>query len=369
MRMDGFEQAQAVRARQAPSTPAGRVGVLTFHRCINYGSYWQARCLVEGLRGSGRDAVLIDHDSPAVNRAEWRCALQPELPVRSSAADMKAYAAKTRRFLDAFETLPLSQRFNLDEPDTLEEFDAIVVGSDEVWNLRHPWYGGHPVFYGSGLKARRLVSYAASFGNQNASEGLPQYWAERLRGFERISVRDHNSAALVREVLGEEPELVLDPCLQFPPAMKRERTAPSYVAVYGHSFPGWFEKGVKRWAGGRGYRLVSIGYRNEWTEDNCLAADPQAFVRLMAGASAVATNFFHGFVFALLARASFVCVASDYRANKVRDLARLLGAERRLVASGRQVAEMLSAPLEETIFERIAAMRRHSSAYLESALA
>ena len=25
-------------------------GVLTFHRCINYGSYWQARCLMEGLR-------------------------------------------------------------------------------------------------------------------------------------------------------------------------------------------------------------------------------------------------------------------------------------------------------------------------------
>ena len=25
------------------------IGVLTFHRCINYGSYWQARCLAEGL--------------------------------------------------------------------------------------------------------------------------------------------------------------------------------------------------------------------------------------------------------------------------------------------------------------------------------
>ena len=26
---------------------SARIGVLTFHRCINYGSYWQARCLVE----------------------------------------------------------------------------------------------------------------------------------------------------------------------------------------------------------------------------------------------------------------------------------------------------------------------------------
>ena len=56
-----------------------KIGVLTFHRCINYGSYWQARCLVEGLRARGLDAVLLDHDSPRANRAEWRCAFQPML--------------------------------------------------------------------------------------------------------------------------------------------------------------------------------------------------------------------------------------------------------------------------------------------------
>src|SRR3546814_5805670 len=61
-----------------------KIGVLTFHRCINYGSYWQARCLVEGLRQRGHDAVLLDHDSPLVNRAEWRCALQPLLPTPRS---------------------------------------------------------------------------------------------------------------------------------------------------------------------------------------------------------------------------------------------------------------------------------------------
>jgi hypothetical protein len=51
---------------------AQRIGVLTFHRCINYGSYWQARCLVEGLRERGHDAVLLDHNSACTNVAEWR---------------------------------------------------------------------------------------------------------------------------------------------------------------------------------------------------------------------------------------------------------------------------------------------------------
>ena len=35
-----------------------KVGVLTFHRSINYGSYWQARCLVEGLAKRGLDAEI-----------------------------------------------------------------------------------------------------------------------------------------------------------------------------------------------------------------------------------------------------------------------------------------------------------------------
>jgi hypothetical protein len=51
-----------------------KVDVLTFHRCINYGSYWQARCLVEQLRSRGHEAGLLDHDRRCVRRAEVRCA-------------------------------------------------------------------------------------------------------------------------------------------------------------------------------------------------------------------------------------------------------------------------------------------------------
>ena len=85
-----------------------RVGVLTFHRCINYGSYWQARCLVEGLRARGHDAVLLDHHDDAVARAEWRCAFQPSLPERSRIEDLPRYKEKGRKFLAAFDALPQS---------------------------------------------------------------------------------------------------------------------------------------------------------------------------------------------------------------------------------------------------------------------
>src|SRR5688572_26489918 len=193
----------------------GRTGVLTFHRCINYGSYWQARCLVEGLRRRGEDAVLLDHDSPRVNRAEWHCGLLPVLPSHVPRADVPCYALKILKFFLACSRLPRSPRFSLEHPERMEPCRQVVVGSDEVWNFHHPWYGGCPLFFGSGLRADRLTAYAGSFGNYDAAEGLGPEWAERLRRFAAISVRDENSRALVATALTQEPELVLDPCLQF----------------------------------------------------------------------------------------------------------------------------------------------------------
>src|SRR5690606_9835177 len=128
-----------------------KIGILTFHRCINYGSYWQARCLAEGLRTAGHEVVILDHDSRRINIAEWRSALRPMLPNATPLADHPRYREKILRFFRAFGSLPLSTRFGLDAPAGAEPCDLVLVGSDEVWNLSHPWYGRCALFYGDGL--------------------------------------------------------------------------------------------------------------------------------------------------------------------------------------------------------------------------
>ncbi|WP_085028098.1 polysaccharide pyruvyl transferase family protein [Ensifer aridi] len=351
-----------------------KLGVLTFHRCINYGSFWQARCLVDGLRSLGANPVVLDHCSRRIDRAEWRCALQPLLPKRTAQSDLPLYSSKIRKFIEAFATYPLSRAFPLDEPADLESYDLVVVGSDEVWNLRHPWYGGYPIFYGEGLAARRVVSYAATFGSHPAANGLESHWADRLRKFDRISVRDDNSRTIVESILGRDAELVLDPCLQFPEMIAPIRGAtrtPPYVAVYGHSFPGWFQSGVRQWAASRSLPLVSIGYRNDWADEQWIDAGPDDFAGFIADADAVATNFFHGCVFSLLNAKPFVCVLSDYRSNKIRDLAHLVGTEGNLVSADTpqgSYADILSETLYPAIARRLAGLRRQSQSYLENVL-
>jgi hypothetical protein len=342
-----------------------RLGVLTFHRCINYGSYWQARSLVAGLRERGWDAVLLDHHSEYVNRREWRCGLRPVLEAGSR---YKAeYRQKVAAFQSEFCDMPLSEPFPLHEPEKMQPFDTIVVGSDEVWNLAHPWYGQCPLFYGDGLRAERLVAYAASFGNFAAGWQLHPWWAEKLQQFSSMSVRDLNSRRIVRNALGVQPSVTLDPCLQFSHPLEGAWRGPggSYLAVYGHDFSEEFARRVQAFAKGRGLATVSIGYANEWADEQWIEAGPHDFAHFMARAEAVATNFFHGCVFALREGKPFACEAMPYRAIKVRDLLALVGASRHL--SG-QVEERLGESPRPEIRENIECLRDRSEAFLEAAL-
>ena len=351
-----------------------KVGVLTFHRCINYGSYWQARCLAEGLAARGHVVSLLDHRSAAVDRAEWRCALQPTLPQPTPASDFPVYARKSRRFFDAFCDLPLSPRFELDAPELPDRYDAVVVGSDEVWNFRHPWYAARPLFFGDGTGSARRVSYAASFGAHDASAGLHPWWAGKLAGFSALAVRDENSRRLVRDSLGLDPEVVLDPCLQFSSVCRAEpdeRWA-GHAVIYGHSFADWFVRAVRRWADARGIRLLSLGYRNAWADAEWVDAGPLDFARVMAGARAVITNFFHGCVFALVNARPFASLLTDYRSHKIGDLVHRLGAADRLIdgaGAPPPLERALDRPPGAATRDRIGVLRRRSEAYLDLALA
>lgn len=351
-----------------------KIGVLTFHRCINYGSYWQARCLVGGLQARGHHAEILDHESRQVNLREWKCAFRPVLPTHVPETDYPLYRQKIEKFFQIFETLPLSPRFPLDHPEEMENYDVVVVGSDEVWNLFHPWYGKHPLFYGDGVKADRLISYAASFGNYPAAWGLEQSWAEKLQNFDAIAIRDSNSQLIVKNALDFEPPMVLDPCLQFPihPDERSIVHLPEkYLAVYGHNFTDFFIREIKQFATNNNLPLVSIGYRNDWANEQWLTADPHDFAHFITNAQAVATNFFHGCVFSLRNSKPFVCETTPYRTIKVQGLMEKVGGEKHLVTESTPTevyTAQLSNPVNPSILQKIELFRQSSNAYLDRAL-
>ena len=348
-----------------------KIGVLTFHRCINYGSYWQARCLVEHLRAQNFEANLLDYRSSRAHFAELKCALQPTLPTPTPRDDRVFYRRKIEKFEAAFAELPLSPHFDLDAPASMEEYDAIVVGSDEVWNLSHPWFGHKSLFYGEGARADKLVAYAASFGNWRGE--LPEFWANRLRRFDSIAVRDANSQSIIERALGRAPDVVLDPCLAFSEHIEPRGETPNreYILVYGHNFSERFAAQVRRAANARGVALLSVGYRNSWVDEQRIEARPHQFAALVKNAVGVATNFFHGCVFAMLNDKPLTCEVTDYRSVKISNLLDKLGARSRLTDAQTADAafdELLRAPLELAVTNRIESLRASSASWLAEAL-
>ena len=345
------------------------IGVLTFHESINYGSYWQARCLVEGLSARGAPAVLLDHRCPTIRSRELRSAFQPELPARTPRRHHPALGRKVRAFADAVATLPSSPPFPLDRPAEAGDFDTIVVGSDEVWNFSHPWYGGKRLFFGDDLRADRLVSYAASFGNHPASHALDEGWAARLKRFDAVSVRDENSRILAAAALGRDPDMVLDPCLQFPDVLPASPETGDHLVLYGHGLPDWFARAVRRWADEAALRIVALGYPHPLADEDRADAGPLEFAALIGSARAVATSFFHGAVFALHYGKPLAAATSPYRRIKLEGLTASMGVPHRLVDNDPDaVGRLLETPPEPIIAEHLAEGRARSVAFLDRAL-
>jgi hypothetical protein len=102
-----------------------------------------------------------------------------------------------------------------------------------------------------------------------------------------------------------------------------------------------------------------------------LTAGPDDFANFMAGARAVATNFFHGCAFALRHATPFVCELLTDRSIKVQNLTTIVGAESHLMtreSSMEAYEECLSQPLVAVIQRRLGELRLASAAYLESVL-
>ena len=350
-----------------------KIGVLTFHRCINYGSFWQAKCLADGLRAFGHDVNILDHTSKRINISEWKCGFQPLLPSSVPEKHKTLYREKMKLFFAAFQKLPLSLQFSLEDPGNMEDYDIVIVGSDEVWNLSHPWYGRHGLFYGDHVQAKKLISYAASFGNYDSSLGLDSHWIQKLERFDRISVRDENSRTIITNGTGREPSLVLDPCLQFHilPEYRNNYSEDPYIAIYGHNFSCSFKYHVTEFARRNKLKTISIGYSNDWVDEEWINADPHDFAHFIGSATSVATNFFHGCIFSIRNNKPFVCESSSYRSNKINGLMNKIGGQMHIAneaTSHPQFEELLSAPIHGSVYKSIARLRSASNEYLVSAL-
>ena len=327
-----------------------KIGILTFHRAINYGAVLQAYALQETLQGLGHEMCVIDYRQPRVERTDRkpfdskaRNNLLKKMHIRSwlNYNRNKELVKMRRQRFDEF----LNKYINLTRPCTQEnvpQMDAYVIGSDQVWNgaicdgLDYVFWGDFPHFESS-----RIVSYAASTSIKDLQKHNHSIVQRLLGNFSHISVREKETCDYLNYHydLNQDVITVLDPTLLAEKEIwdrfdNDEYKNQDYVLYFGargcSEYPIVLRDKAESLAKQFGCGLKTIDFNGD---------SPVDFVNKFRNAKAVVSSSFHGVAFSLIFnRPLYAVMYGDEQDTRYVNVLKTVGADDMLVDLYQDVA-------------------------------
>lgn len=362
------------------------VGILSMQRIANYGSFLQAYGLKKILEELGCQVQFVDYHPG-----------ETLMPVKEGSG----FVRKIAKALEAFQyNAPLKEKIKFilykknyaanyypylginGKMNYAPEVDLLVIGSDEVFNCvqSNTNVGFSPELFGEKNNAKRLISYAASFGNTTI-ERLKEYKVTSLVGkmlnqFDSISVRDENSKEIVKALSDNEPQLHLDPvliydfvgkCNNIPENVAEDK----YMILYGYS--GRFNKNeckeIKKYAKRKGLKIFCIG----GVQDACdkfVDCNPFQVIAYFQHAECVVTDTFHGTILSVITHRRFVSIVRAFgygNSEKLLDLLNRIELRDRVLDDIDKIEEKLNKKIDFNKVDNIICQERtRSYDYLEN---
>ena len=118
-----------------------KVGIMTYHRAVNYGAVLQTYALQQAIRDCGGDCEVIDFRSHCIEdfyKPFSVCKSNPVSMIKQFVKAMVTYHSrknkktKTEQFLQEYIQLTESVSSGLGKLNTI--YDGFVTGSDQVFN-------------------------------------------------------------------------------------------------------------------------------------------------------------------------------------------------------------------------------------------
>ena len=349
-----------------------KAGILSMQRIFNYGSFLQAYGLKSILEELGCEVQFVDyHAGDCLIASEGGTGVSRKIAKVLEVFQYKAPLKEKFRFIsykknyakNYFPYLGIDESVNY-----TPEVDLLVIGSDEVFNCvqSNSNVGFSPELFGQGQHAKRLISYAASFGNTTLKKlekyQVDQKVGEWLAQFDAVSVRDANSGSIVKHLTGAEPVYHLDPvlmydyvgkCTQIPQSVPEK----DYIIVYGYSgrLTDAECKQIRQYADAKKMKVLCIG-----GVQNCCDAfidcSPFEVIAYFQNAQAVVTDTFHGTILSIITHRRFASIvrSSGYgNAEKLTDLLQRLRLTDRILPELSQLETLLAAPINYTEADEI----------------
>lgn len=341
-----------------------KVGILSMQRIANYGSFLQAYGLKHILEDLECDVQFVDyHPGETLIPADGGTGLRRKISKVLEAFEYNAPLKEKIKFIkykknyakNYYSYLGISNEMNYSP-----ELDVLVIGSDEVFNCvqNNTNVGFCPELFGVGHNAKKVITYAASFGNTTVEKlkkyGVDKKVASYLNNIDSISVRDKNSGRIVKELTGREPLYNLDPvlaydfigkCSDIPTSVPED----NYMILYGYA--GRFSKEecnkIRNYADGRGLKILCIGGVQDVC-DKFIDCNPFEVIAYFQHAECIVTDTFHGTILSVIANKKFVSIVRNSGYGNSEKLTDLLG---RLQMQNRILSDFcnLTNQIEESI--------------------
>lgn len=298
---------------------ARKIGIITYHRAINYGSVLQAYALNKYLRKCGHEVETIDYYSYKQENLYY--IFQPYNTARNLVRNLhsllykKKLNIKKKKF-DTFiiDNIPLSKnkyRQIHELSNHSFDYDIYFVGSDQVWNPLCIDFD--EVYLLSFVKDKKKCnSYAPSIAIQDISLYKDLFY-RYLKDFRFLSVRESLGVKLIENIVHRKVEEVVDPVL----LLKKEEWSeignenpinePYILCYFIGNIPNMRKFAIKMSKHLKLTLIVIIKdlrelfYQNKKFYD----AGPCDFISLIKNASYVCTNSYHAVLFSLIYKINF----------------------------------------------------------------
>lgn len=255
-----------------------------------------------------------------------------------------------------------------------KEFDAICLGSDQIWN---PYYMNN-FEYAYGMFSNNVFSYAASFG----IDEIPSKYIEKVKyGLNRIkniSVREERGAQIVKEITGKDAKVVLDPTLlltqkEWSEVEKRSESSPKGKYVFLYFLGNLKRKAKKKIEEFARENKLEIVYINQKILNNYYTSAPGEFLYLLKNSEIVITDSFHGTVFSIIYQKPFYVIEredSDKKMNsRIESLFKLLDVKNRFLDSDLHELNRFNLECDfTTINSKLDNLRKKSLEYIEKTI-
>lgn len=290
-----------------------KVGILTFHHAANYGAVWQATSLAAEITQLGHNVEMIDYRPPAAVRV-YRKTMLSGRHIPWNIIKSWKLARDLRCGVKLSPGGPITDRKHL--ASLANRYDAVVVGSDEVWNIEG-MRGWDPSYFLDFVPDPvRRISYAASTGHRINPGPHWESMQRLISRFHAISVRDSTSSLVAENLVGCKPLLVADPTLLAGELDDSKRG--SHVTLYGG-----LSQPAKKWLQSVAHKqhlnVVSIGFSNRVGGKIRMSAGLDEWLETIRSAQSVVTTTFHGILACIVHRRPFWVLPRADQATKVRD--------------------------------------------------